>query len=195
MPSPVMLRSARCASLAEFALDFPGGTDGDAHGCRGRRARAGRRRPGRARSTARSPASGSASRSPPTRRTCCAGRVVEVLEASPARVDAAVRPRARGLRRLRLAARRDRDAAAAQARHHPRRAPPHRPHRRPAARRTGPAPDRGVSHDGARPRRRRQARVPQAPVARSGDDRLVHGRAPADRRAPAAKASSAAPPK
>ena len=36
------------------------------------------------------------------------GRVVEILDASPARVDAAVRPRPRGLRRLRVAARRDR---------------------------------------------------------------------------------------
>ena len=53
------------------------------------------------------------------------GRVVEVLEASPARVR--LRPRPRGLRRLRVATRRDRDAAAAQARHHPRRAAPASP--------------------------------------------------------------------
>ena len=113
------------------------------------------------------------------------GRVVEVLEASAGARRAAVRARAGRLRRLRLAARRRRNAAATQARHHPRRTQPHRAHHRRAARGTGPAADRGLPHDGARARRRRQARVPQAPVARPGDDRLVPGRAPRDRRAPA----------
>ena len=133
-----------------------------ADGGRRRRPRPGAERPGRVRAGCDAPARWSTSRSPRAKKDFARGRLVEVVEPSPSPAVDARAALARGLRRMRLAARRPSGTAGAQGRDRPRGAAPDgSPARRPCRRRR-PSRSARVPHLAAA-RGRRDGRVRPAP--------------------------------